>query len=65
MTRETKLGLAVATSFLSLVGGVLGVKLYRGDGPDPRRRRPPPRMSRTRRRSRPSRTRKSATWPMS
>lgn len=32
MTRETKLGLAVATSFLSLVGGVLGVKLYRGEG---------------------------------
>ncbi|MFO0808160.1 MAG: hypothetical protein U0746_06020 [Gemmataceae bacterium] len=34
MTRETKLGLAVATSFLSLVGGVLGVKLYRGEGPE-------------------------------
>lgn len=28
MTRETKVGLGVAVSFLSLVGGVLGYKLY-------------------------------------
>jgi hypothetical protein len=33
MTRETKLGLAVALAFLALVGGVLGVKLLQGDGP--------------------------------
>jgi hypothetical protein len=33
MTRETKLGLAVALAFLALVGGVLGVKLMQGDGP--------------------------------
>src|SRR5262245_15610131 len=33
MTRETKLGLAVALAFLVLVGGVLGVKLMQGDGP--------------------------------
>ena len=30
MTRETKLGLAVAASFLALVGGVLAVKLHQG-----------------------------------
>src|SRR5947209_6428052 len=38
MTRETKLGLVVAGSFLALVGGVLAVKLTQGDltpsGPD-------------------------------
>jgi LysM domain len=33
MTRETKLGLAVALAFLALVGGVLGVKLMQGDAP--------------------------------
>src|SRR5438876_9572563 len=30
MTRETKLGLVVAASFLALVGGVLAVKLHQG-----------------------------------
>ena len=43
MTRETKLGLVVAASFLVLVGGVLAVRLYQGglevaqagDPPDP------------------------------
>src|SRR5439155_21854380 len=32
MTRETKLGLAVAVAFLALVGGVLTVKLTQGEG---------------------------------
>src|SRR5438045_7354820 len=30
MTRETKLGLVVAASFLALVGGVLAVRLHQG-----------------------------------
>ena len=35
MTRETKLGLLVAGSFLALVAGVLAVKLHQGGvGPD-------------------------------
>jgi len=32
LTRETKLGMVVAGSFLSLVGGVLGLKLWREPG---------------------------------
>lgn len=36
MTRETKIGMSVAGSFLSLVGAVVGTKLYKGDIPDPR-----------------------------
>jgi nucleoid-associated protein YgaU len=37
MTRKTKIGLAVAGSFLTLVGGVIGIKQFSqpaGDGPD-------------------------------
>src|SRR5438067_993963 len=33
MTRETKLGIGVASSFLALVGTVLGVKLQQGEPP--------------------------------
>src|SRR5215207_8068878 len=33
MTRETKLGLVVAGSFLALVGGVVAVRLKQADGP--------------------------------
>jgi hypothetical protein len=33
MTRETKIGMAVAGSFLSLVGAVVGTKMYKGDVP--------------------------------
>lgn len=35
MTREIKIGMAVAGSFLSLVGVVVGTKLYNGDIPEP------------------------------
>jgi hypothetical protein len=35
MTRETKLGLVVAGSFLALVGGVVTVRLRQADGPPP------------------------------
>ena len=33
MTRETKIGMTVAGSFLSLVGAVVGTKMYKGDIP--------------------------------
>ena len=35
MTREVKIGMAVAGSFLSLVGIVVGTKLYNSDIPQP------------------------------